>query len=72
MSAPPRPRSRGTPAITASASAICGTFFGFTKLTISSEPLFDAETERSSGPAEAFSTFTAIFERCGLNSAKAW
>ena len=45
--------------------------FGFTKLTTSSEPLRDAETETSSAPVPVFSTRTAVFDRCGLNSSKA-
>src|SRR5215472_18980746 len=47
-------------------------FFGFTKLTTSSDPLLEADIERSSGPVVLVSTLTAVLERCGLKSANAW
>src|SRR5471030_736816 len=44
---------------------------GFTQLTTSSPPLFDADIESPNASPLSVSTFTAIFERCALNSMKA-
>src|SRR5471030_2724394 len=44
---------------------------GLTQLTTSSPVLFDADIESPNASVLSVSTFTAIFERCALNSMKA-